>query len=601
MTTQALPNWQLHSIFPSLDSSAFTQAFTAVEEHLTELDQFLQEHGIDSEHPGPAASSSISGLIERFNETLLQLSDLHAYLITLVTTDAFNEQAQARLSELQALVTRLTLIDNRATAWLGTVSLADLTAGSEVAAAHSYRLERKQQLAARLLPAAAEQVVAQLEPSAATAWAQLHGALVSRDTIGVRLPGREEADYTVSDLFILQADAEGAVRRAAYEAQLELLARNEVSFAAALNSIKGHVGLLARERGWASPLDEALFQNGITRQALSALQEACAEAFPLLRRYLKAKARHLGKAELDWYDLFAPVGSDEHQQYSWEQAREFIVSKFRVYSADLADFADRAFAESWLDAPSRKGKTNGAYCIPFPGKQESRIMLNFGGRLDDLFTLAHELGHAYHNEQLYRAGRTPLQSGTPMTLAETASIFCETIVFNAVLEEAGEAGKLQILEQDLAGAAQLLLDIHSRFLFEQALFAQRAERELSVSELNELMLQAQEETYGDGLAAGSRHRLMWAFKGHYYSANRSFYNYPYTFGYLFGVGLYQEFLRQPAGFQERYSTLLSSTGLASAKDLAAQFGSNIEDPAFWRASLKPLADRVASYERLVGS
>jgi pepF/M3 family oligoendopeptidase len=600
MTTQELPNWQLTSIFPSLQSPEFREATLELERRVAGLERFMTEHGIDGETgPGTAAAAdALDQLIERLNDTTRLFSDVRAYLTVLVTTDAFNEEAQAKQSELQALATRYSMIGTKFTAWLGQVDLDAITAASPLTAAHLYALERNQQLAGHLLEPAAEDIVAKLAPSGGTAWSQLHGALISRGTIRVKLPGREEAEYNVSELYSLQADADPAVRKAAHEAEIELLARNEVSYAAAMNSIKGQVGVLAREAGWDSALSAALFQNSITADSLAALQEACRESFPVLRRYLKAKARYLGKEQLEWSDLQAPVAAGEQRTYSWSEARDFIVSKFRLYSDELADFAARTFEEGWLDAPSRKGKTNGAYCIAFPGQRESRIMLNFAGTLDDLFTIAHELGHAYHNEQLFRAGRTSLQRQTPMTLAETASIFCETIVFNAVLEEADEAGKLEILEQDLAGATQLVIDIHSRFIFEKTVFERRRERALSVTELNDLMLAAQQDTYGEGLAEGSRHRLMWAFKGHYYSTGRSFYNYPYTFGYLFGLGLYQEFLRQPEGFRERYDDLLSSTGMDSAANLAGRFGINIEATGFWRGGLAALEARVAEYERL---
>jgi pepF/M3 family oligoendopeptidase len=597
MTTQDLPRWQLTSIFPSLEGPEFRDATLELERGIGALEQFTEQNGIDGS--GAEADPAVAGeLIQRLNDTISLFTDIRAFVAVLVSTDAFNEPAQAKQSELQSLATRFRMIDNRITAWLGRQDLDSLTGASPVSAEHRYALGRMQHLAAHLLEPVAEDIVARLAPSAGTAWSQLHGALISRGTISVKLPGRDEAEYNVSELYSLQADADAAVRRAAHEAEVELLARNEVSYAAAMNSIKGQVGVLATERGWNSALDEALFQNSITAESLAALQEACRESFPVLRRYLHAKARFLGKEKLEWSDLQAPVAAAAAKTYGWDEARDFIVSKFRAYSPDLADFAARAFEEGWLDAPSRKGKTNGAFCIGFPGRRESRIMLNFGGKLDDLFTIAHELGHAWHNEQMYRAGRTSLQRQTPMTLAETASIFCETIVFNAVLEEADEAGKLEILEQDLAGATQLVLDIHSRFLFERTVFERRRERELSVTELNEVMLEAQQETYGEGLADDSRHRLMWAFKGHYYSAGRSFYNYPYTFGYLFGLGLYQEYLRQPEGFGQRYNDLLSSTGMDSAANLAQRFGINIEATGFWRGGLAALEARVAEFERL---
>jgi oligoendopeptidase F len=212
-------------------------------------------------------------------------------------------------------------------------------------------------------------------------------------------------------------------------------------------------------------------------------------------------------------------------------------------------------------------------------------------------TLAHELGHAYHN--LNQAGLTQLQRRNPMTLSETASNFCETLVKEAALAEADAAERLYILEQSLQGACQVVVDILSRFDFEQALFAARRKRELSISELCQMMLTAQEGTYGDGLAAVERHPYMWAVKGHYYDTGLSYYNFPYLFGLLFGLGLYAEFRKAPADFPERYDALLRHTGLATASDLAAEFGIDLRSVDFWRSSLDLVRADIDRFGELV--
>ena len=307
----------------------------------------------------------------------------------------------------------------------------------------------------------------------------------------------------------------------------------------------------------------------------------------------------MGKDTLAWYDLLAPVTAGTPRTFSWTEASALVTETFGSYSDKLAAFAARTFEEGWHDVPPRKGKRNGAFCMSVEAVKESRIMHNFGGGLDDVFTVAHELGHAYHNDCLFEAERTPLQDDTPMTLAETASIFCETIVTNAMLARADEAEKLSILEQDLLGATQLVVDIDSRFRFEESIFDKRRERELSVDELNALMLDAQAQTYGGALDPSARHPSMWAHKGHYYSTGRSFYNFPYTFGYLFGLGLYAQYQANPEGWHERYDTLLSETGMFDAAPLAARFGIDIESIDFWRGSLAIAEGRVAEYEALV--
>jgi pepF/M3 family oligoendopeptidase len=367
---------------------------------------------------------------------------------------------------------------------------------------------------------------------------------------------------------------------------------------AALNSIKGQVNTLSRRRGWDTPLDAALFNNHIDRETLEAMLHAARESFPTMRRYLRAKATAIGVPALAWYDLFAPLGSSD-RVWAWDDAVGFIVDQFGTFSPKLRDFADRAFREQWIDAEPRPGKSDGAFCMPVNKGVlgESRILANFKPAFGGVSTLAHELGHGYHNLNL--AGRTMLQRDTPMTLAETASIFCETIIREAGLKSGDAAEQLVILEASLQGSCQVVVDITSRFLFEQSVFEARQARELSAEELNALMLDAQGQTYGDGLDPNALHPYMWAVKGHYYS-NYSYYNYPYMFGQLFGLGLYARYEADPEGFKTSYDELLSATGLADAATLANRFGIDIRQPDFWRASLDIIGADVARFEALVG-
>jgi len=319
-------------------------------------------------------------------------------------------------------------------------------------------------------------------------------------------------------------------------------------------------------------------------------------SFPDFRRYLRAKARLLGKDALPWWDMFAPVGGPEGTHpWQFDDAAAFVVEQFATYSPRLADLASRAVRERWIDAEPRPGKRDGAFCMGIRG-DESRVLMNYEPSFSSLQTMAHELGHAYHNFNL--AGRTPMQRDTPMALAETASIFCQTIISNAALARAGEAERLSILEDGIQDACQVVVDIHSRFLFEQGLFARRTQRELSVDELKALMLEGQRATYGDGMDGSTFHPYMWAVKGHYYSTGRSYYNWPYTFGLLFGLGLYARYRDEPDTFRAGYDDLLSSTGLDDAAGLARRFGIDIRSTSFWHASLDVIREQIVAFEAL---
>jgi oligoendopeptidase F len=260
----------------------------------------------------------------------------------------------------------------------------------------------------------------------------------------------------------------------------------------------------------------------------------------------------------------------------------------------MGRFADRTFDECWTDFEPRPGKRDGAFCMGVR-RDESRVLMNFKPSFGSVSTLAHELGHAYHN--LCLAERTALQRYTPMTLAETASIFCETIVKQAALQEGTEEEQLPILEATLQGSCQVVVDITSRFLFEQHVFENRAARELSAKELCDAMVDAQRQTYGDGLDPQFLHPYMWAVKPHYYGG-RSYYNFPYMFGLLFGLGLYAIYQEDPEGFKGRYDDLLSSTGLADAATLAQRFGIDIRTPEFWRGSLDQVRMDIDRFEAI---
>ena len=595
-----LPHWQLDSIFPGLDSDAYLEAKAKLNDDISALEKRFDEHDIRS-GGGLELNNDIAELFvslsQTYNDILKDLFTPLAYVTTMVSVDGFNEAAQAELSQLNEQLSQFRILDKRFTAWLGRLNLVALGESSDYAREHRYWLETTATAARHLMSDSAEALASALDVSGGGAWAKLHGDLTSRITMSGKLGTREEREYTLSELKILASDPSEAVRRDAHELELKLLEQNVLSYAAAMNSVKGQVNTLSQKRGWDSALAATLHDSSITAKALGALQNACEDSFPDFRRYLSAKAKFLGKDKLAWYDLFAPVSVAAPRTFSWQEAKDFVVDAFRTYSTELAEYAQMTFDQGWIDVPPRKGKRSGAYCSPVLGRQESRIMLNFGGTLDDVFTLAHELGHGYHNQQHFKANRDASQRSTPMTLAETASIFCETIVVNGMLSAASDNEQLAILEQDLLGATQLVVDIHSRFLFEDAVFEKRQQRELSVDELNQIMLDAQAQTYGD--AVTKTHPMMWAQKGHYYSTGRSYYNFPYTFGYLFGLGIYASYQNAPENFQDKYNDLLSSTGMADAKTLAQRFGIDIEDKAFWESSLEVAKSRIEAYEQLV--
>jgi len=597
-TTQTtLPHWDMSPIFPGLDSPEFAQGFREVTSEIEALATLFDQEGIAKQEPAPltpATVASFERVTVRLNAALDRFRTLSAYISAFVSTDSRDNLAQARYSELQQHAVRLSQLGTRFTAWIGSLDVEALIAASPVARDHAFALRQGQIAAAHLMSPAEEALAAELNVTAGSAWGKLHGNLTSQLGVPVELEGSVR-ELPMSAVRNLAFEPDRPVRQRAYQAELVGWARVAVPLAAAMNSIKGQVNILARHRGWDSPLDAVLFDAHIDRATLDAMMQAARASFPDFRRYLHAKARALGLPALAWYDLFAPVGGSDNA-WTFDEARGFVVEQFATYSPRLAAFAERAFRERWIDAEPRPGKRDGAFCMSIRA-DESRVLSNYKPAFAGMSTLAHELGHGYHNLNL--ASRTMLQRETPMTLAETASIFCETIVREAALARATAAERLGILEASLQGTCQVVVDITSRFLFEQRVFEGRQRRELSVDELSALMLEAQRETYGDGLDQDLLHPYMWAMKPHYFSAGRSYYNFPYMFGLLFGLGLYARYRQDPEGFRASYDALLSSTGLADAATLAARFGIETRTPAFWTASLDIVRADIDRFEALV--
>ncbi len=599
-TVTALPHWDMTVVYPSLESPEFATGFEEVIRQIDDLVQLFDAHDVGQRVAAPLDDGTVTTFEEvtnQLNRLLERIETLNAYIAAFVTTDSRNSLAQAKASELQQRQVKVAQLGTRYAAWIGSLDLPALIERSTMAREHAFPLEQLQVQAQHLMSPQEEALAAELRPSGGSAWSRLQGDVSSQLEVPLEVED-EPRLLPMSAVRNLAHDPDRVVRRRAYEAELAAWERAALPLAAAMNGIKGEVNTLAARRGWASPLDAALFDSRIDRTTLDAMLGVAEEAFPTFRRYLRAKARVLGVSALAWYDLFAPVGEDAAAAKRWDFATgsAFIVDRFGAYSPKLAQFAERAFRERWIDAEPRPGKRDGAFCMSLRG-DESRILANYQSSYDAVSTLAHELGHGYHN--LCEAGLTPLQRETPMTLAETASIFCETIVREAAMAQTDEQGQFAILEASLQNSCQIVVDIASRFRFEERVFGARRARNLAVEELNELMLGAQRETYGDGLDAEALHPYMWAVKSHYYSPGRSFYNYPYMFGLLFGLGLYAHYREEPEGFRRGYDDLLASTGRADAATLAARFGIDIQTRDFWRTSLDMIRLDVDRFETLV--
>ena len=587
-----LPHWDMSPFFPSLESGEYAEAFQQLNKTLDEMESAFAVHGIarlnDAE---PCDQATFELVVSMLNEAGDLFGKLRAYVNSFTDTDSRNALALARASELDKPATRFAKLAKRFVAWLGTSDPTELLS-TGIGREYRFVIEQAKVTASHQMETDLEMLASDMEVTGSTAWRKLYNNFTSQISVTVMMPDGPDA-IPMSATRALATHPDRTVRKAAFEAELAAWKQNEIPIAASLNAMKGETLLLGRMRKWESTLDSSLFGANIDRETLDAMMAAARESFPAFRRYMKAKARGLGIQTLAFYDLFAPLPKRD-SSWEYEEAMTFVRKEFGAYSGKLGGFASRAFDEQWIDAEPRPGKVDGAYCMRVtPGV--SRILMNHRSSFTSVSTLAHELGHAYHN--LCLQDRPAMLRTTPMTLAETASIFCETIVRKAVLAGNDDALKLEVLDASLQGNCQVVVDISSRFLFESALLERRQSRELNPAEMCELMLQAQRDTYGDGLDQEALHPYMWAAKSHYYG--RSFYNYPYMFGLLFGLGLYQVYAQEGVAFQSRYDELLGATGTDDAATLAARFGIDIRSKDFWRGSLALIEQDIDQFETMV--
>ncbi len=597
------PRWDLSNVFPGLNSPEFAVATQQFERAVDELERVFDERVVPSASTADADPEALAALLDdlvvRFNNLGVLNATIVPYISSFVSTDSLDMLARRLESEHKQVAVRLRQLNTRFEAWVGSLGprLETVLGRRENLAAHAFALREMAEQSRYLMAEELEGLAAELSLNSTSLWNNLQGIVTSQLTADFELDGQVQR-LPLPALINLHSHPDEDVRRRAHEAELVLLASAREPLAACMNGIKGTVNTLSRRRGRTDALHEPVDRARIDRETLDAMLAAMADSFPTFRKYWQKKAQRLGKDRLAWWDLWAPApqSGETGQGYAFDEARSFILKNFGSFSPKLADLARRAFDGNWIDAEQRPGKRGGAFCMKVWGPRESRVLSNFDGTLDQVSTLAHELGHAFHNECHFAAGKTPLQASTPMVLAETASIMCETIVMQAVLSETTDPGKqLEILETSLIGDSQVIVDIYSRYLFEKEVFERREKSELSADDLCEIMSRAQVATYGDGIDPAHLHPYMWTWKPHYYRAEQSFYNFPYAFGLLFGTGLYAIYQQRGPTFVDDYINLLASTGEGRAADLAARFGIDLRGRKFWDDSLAVIGQKIERY------
>jgi pepF/M3 family oligoendopeptidase len=592
MNKETVPRWNLESLYPSFDSPEYKRDQELLGTRLRALLALLEEP------LGDPSAERVLALIRAYDEAGDLAENLKAYTEAVYTTDTRDGRALGEINALESLALPLgkaaALFRCRLAEQEGRIQR--LAESDGPLKPYGFFLRQALERAAFQMTPEMEDLARDLGRCGGEAWGRLQGAISSTASmVWDQSSGERKTLIALRDL---AHSPDRALRERAYRAELDLWKAAEIPLAAALNGVKGTAITLDTRRGWKSALQKSAFQSRLEERTLGALIAALEEALPLFRRYLRAKAALLGVGTCAFYDLFAPAPEGGDRVWSWEEAVEFVARRFDGFDPGMGAFARHAAACSWIDAEGREGKVGGAYCTDFPLAGESRILCNFEGSFDSLTTLAHELGHGWHHELIKDLPRS--LSSYPMTLAETASIFAETLVVEGALGEAAPAERLGLIEGNLKDSCQVVVDILSRFYFERALFERRDRGELTAEELCGLMIDAQQKTYGDALDGEKLHPYMWAVKSHYYNPSLAFYNYPYAFGLLFSLGLYTRAREEGPSFAGAYRELLRLTGRASVEETARAAGFDLGTGAFWRTGISLIGERVEIFEKLTG-
>jgi len=579
--------WSLDVLYKGLDDEKYKNDLEKLKKLIGDIKTF-SENLNESADEETLLLTAIDYL-----EQLVELSgSLRAYLILRESANTTDSRIVSELGNLEKTLSETSKPVAAIKKWIANVgSIEEYKQKHPKIKGYSFYIDEIKKDAKHLLSDDVEDVIAKLNISAGAAWSNMQSYLTSVLEVDYR-----GETITLSEVRNLAYSEDPSVRKDAYEAELKAYEKVKDAISYSLNNIKVQVNTICKLRGYKSPLAQTLEQSLMKKETLDAMLEAIREYLPVFHKYLKHKAKLLGHNNgLPWYDLFAPMGESE-SRFTVEEAREFLTDHFREFSDDLAGLAEQAFREKWIDFLPRKGKVGGAFCYNLPFVKQSRILTNFSGNINDVCTLAHELGHAYHG--LHIQEHLPLNTDYSMPVAETASTFNESIIMEAAISRASGKEKMALIESRLQDFTQIICDIYSRYLFETEVFERCNSGFLFADELKEIMLNAQKTAYGDGLDHNYLHPYMWVVKSHYYSEELSFYNFPYAFGGLLALGLYENFKKEGKDFVPKYQAMLRATTVNTVEGAAREAGINLEDPEFWRESLKSIEEMIEEFIRI---
>ncbi len=573
--------WSLDIFYHGIDDPKLEADMQKLEKTVAEFKQLVSTLTYDN------TAKTLREMIDIKETVSLLVRRLAGYFSLRRSTNSSDGEVSQYMTKIQMLMASAARENVMFQKYVGGIEDIDsVTANDAVLSQYKFYFSEIKDAVAHNMSDDAEDVFARMNISGGGAWEEFFSYLTS--TLEVDYKGEK---ITLATIRALAESADAAERRAAYEAEIASYAKVKDSIAFALNSIKAQVNTEAELRGYDDALAITLASSRMKRETLDAMLEAMREYMPKFRKYLCHKAKLLGHEHgMPWYDILAPMGKSDSREFTVPEAHEYLVEHFASFAPDLAGMVDEAFKNDWIDFYSRPGKVGGAFCSNLPSLKQSRILTNFSGSFGSVVTLAHELGHAYHGMLIQ--DHRPLNTGYTMPVAETASTFNEIIIVNDAINKAQGEEKIGLIESQLQDSTQIIVDIYSRFLFEDEVIRRRKNTFLFANELEQIMLDAQKEAFGDAIDPDYMHPYMWCCKSHYYSAELSYYNFPYAFGGLFSRGLYAKYLEEGEAFLPKYRALLNATTVDTVENVAAIAGIDLTKPEFWRNSLQMIADQI---------